>query len=246
MKKIIILLSLGIVLASCMSTKKVSYLQNLDKVDLTQTTSLYDAKIMPKDILTISVHTLTAEASETFNLKGGGTYLVDNDGNIEFPVVGTVHLGELTTKDAEVLIKSKISPYLSDSEKPIVKVVMSNYKYVMLGAVNAPGVYKSSNEKIGIIEAIAMAGDIKFSGKRDKVFLIREKVDGSREVHQLDVTDANILNSPYYYLQQNDIVYVEPKKSHTMYEIFTNYTAMWFSILSVVTTLSTFILALKK
>ena len=228
----IFLLLLGMaVLTSCTTTKKMSYFQNIDKVDLTQPTSLYDAKVMPKDMLTISVHTLTAEASEAFNLKGGGSYLVDNEGNIEFPVVGTVHLGGLTTKEAEELIKSKVAPYMAESENPIVQVRMANYKYVMLGAVNGP---------------IAKAGDIKFSGKRNKIYLIREKADGTREVHQLDVTDANILNSPYYYLQQNDIVYVEPKKSHTMYEIFTNYTAMWFSLLSVVTTLSTFILALKK
>ena len=249
MKKIvhIFLLLFGmVVLTSCTTTKKMSYFQNIDKVDLSQPTSLYDAKIMPKDMLTISVHTLTAEASEAFNLKGGGSYLVDNEGNIEFPVVGTVHLGGLTTKEAEELIKSKVAPYMAESENPIVQVRMANYKYVMLGAVNGPGVYTAPNEKIGILEAIAKAGDIKFSGKRNKIYLIREKADGTREVHQLDVTDANILNSPYYYLQQNDIVYVEPKKSHTMYEIFTNYTAMWFSLLSVVTTLSTFILALKK
>ena len=90
------------------------------------------------------------------------------------------------------------------------------------------------------------AGDLDLYGQRDKIFLIRENEHGEREYHQLNINDAEIFNSPYYYLQQNDIVYVEPKKSHTMYEIFTNYTAMWFSILSVVTTLSTFILALKK
>ena len=88
----IFLLLLGMaVLTSCTTTKKMSYFQNIDKVDLTQPTSLYDAKVMPKDMLTISVHTLTAEASEAFNLKDGGSYLVDNEGNIEFPVVGTVH-----------------------------------------------------------------------------------------------------------------------------------------------------------
>jgi polysaccharide export outer membrane protein len=242
-----ILLLLGMaVLTSCTTTKKMSYFQNLDKVDLTQPTSLYDAKLMPKDIIYIYVHTVTPEAAETFNLKGEGSYLVDNDGNIDFPVIGTIHLGGLTTKEGEALIKSKIAPYIAESEKPIVQIRMPNYKYVVLGAVNAPGVYTAPNEKIGVIEALAKAGDIKFSGKRDKVSLIRERADGSREVHQMDVTDANILNSPYYYLQQNDIVYVEPKKTHTMYEVFTNYTSMWFSLLSMVTTISTFIIALKK
>ena len=249
MKKLInsLLMLLGIVLlTSCLSTKKVTYFQNLNDVDLSKPTSLYDAKLMPKDIIYIYVHTQTPEAAETFNLKGEGSYLVDNDGNIDFPVIGTIHLGGLTTKEGENLIKSKIAPYIAESEKPIVQIRMPNYKYVVLGAVNAPGVYTAPNEKIGVIEALAKAGDIKFSGKRDKVSLIRERADGSREVHQMDVTDANILNSPYYYLQQNDIVYVEPKKTHTMYEVFTNYTSMWFSLLSMVTTISTFIIALKK
>ena len=249
MKKLInsLLVLLTIVLfTSCLSTKKVTYFQNLNDVDLSKPTSLYDAKLMPKDIIYIYVHTQTPEAAETFNLKGEGSYLVDNDGNIDFPVIGTIHLGGLTTKEGESLIKSKIAPYIAESEKPIVQIRMPNYKYVVLGAVNAPGVYTAPNEKIGVIEALAKAGDIKFSGKRDKVSLIRERADGSREVHQMDVTDANILNSPYYYLQQNDIVYVEPKKTHTMYEVFTNYTSMWFSLLSMVTTISTFIIALKK
>lgn len=248
MKKIVFPLLLAIsvlMLAGCSSTK-VTYFQNLDEVDLNQATTLYDAKIMPKDMLTIGVHTLTTEASEAFNLKGGGSYLVDNEGNIEFPVVGTVHLGGLTTKEAEELIKSKVSPYMAESENPIVQVRMSNYKYVLLGAVGAPGVYVAPNEKISVIEALAKAGDVRLSGKRNDILLIREKVDGTREVHKLDITDANILNSPYYYLQQNDILYVKPKKTHTAYSIFTDYTSMWISLLSMVTTLSTFILAVKK
>ena len=233
-----------VVLTSCSTAKKMSYFQNLDKVDLTQPTSLYDAKIMPKDMLTIGVHSLTAEASSAFNL--GSSYLVDNDGNIDFPVVGTVHLGGLTTKEAEELIKSKVAPYMSESENPIVQVRLSNYKYVMLGAVNGPGVYTAPNEKIGILEAIAKAGDIKFSGKRDKVYLIREKGDGTREVHQLDVTDANILNSPYYYLQQNDIVYVEPNKSKARSSYFSTSTGMVFSLTSALMSVTTFIIALSK
>ena len=153
MKKIVFPLLLAIsvlMLAGCSSTK-VTYFQNLDEVDLNQATTLYDAKIMPKDMLTIGVHTLTAEASEAFNLKGGGSYLVDNEGNIEFPVVGTVHLGGLTTKEAEELIKSKVSLYMAESENPIVQVRMSNYKYVLLGAVGAPGVPGGTGRGCGLL-----------------------------------------------------------------------------------------------
>ena len=143
MKKLtnIFLQLMGIMLTSCMSTKKVTYFQNLDNVDLSKPTGLYDAKIMPKDILSITVHTLTPEASEAFNLKGSSSgYLVDNEGKIDFPVVGTLNLGGMTTKEAEALIKTKIVPYMSASENPIVQVRMSNYKYAMLGGIKMPGV----------------------------------------------------------------------------------------------------------
>ena len=242
----IILLLMGIMLTSCMSTKKVTYFQNLDNVDLSKTTGLYDAKIMPKDILSITVHTLTPEASEAFNLRGISGYLVDNEGNIDFPVVGTLSLGGMTTKEAEALIKSKIAPYMSVSENPIVQVRMSNYKYAMLGGVNAPGVYTAPNEKISIVEAIARAGDLNLYGQRDKIFLIRENEHGQREYHQLNINDADIFNSPYYYLQQNDIVYVEPKKVVARNAFFASSTSMWLSIFGMLTSVSTFILALTK
>lgn len=249
MKKLtnIFLLLMGIMLTSCMSTKKVTYFQNLDNVDLSKTTGLYDAKIMPKDILSITVHTLTPEASEAFNLKGSTSgYLVDNEGNIDFPVVGTLNLGGMTTKEAEALIKSKIVPYMSTSENPIVQVRMSNYKYAMLGGIRAPGVYTAPNEKISIVEAIARAGDLDLYGQRDKIFLIRENEHGQREYHQLNMNDAEIFNSPYYYLQQNDIVYVEPKKVVARNAFFTSSTSMWLSIFGMLTSVSTFILALTR
>ena len=249
MKKLtnIFLLIMGIMLTSCMSTKKVTYFQNLDNVDLSKTTGLYDAKIMPKDILSITVHTLTPEASEAFNLKGAAaSYLVDNEGKIDFPVVGTLNLGGMTTKEAEALIKSKIVSYMSASENPIVQVRMSNYKYAMLGGIRAPGVYTAPNEKISIVEAIARAGDLDLYGQRDKIFLIRENEHGEREYHQLNINDAEIFNSPYYYLQQNDIVYVEPKKVQARNSFFASSTSMWLSLFGMLTSVSTFILALTK
>ena len=249
MKKLtnIFLLLMGIMLTSCMSTQKVTYFQNLDNVDLSKTTGLYDAKIMPKDILSITVHTLTPEASEAFNLKGSTSgYLVDNEGNIDFPVVGTLSLGGMTTKEAEALIKSKIVPYMSVSENPIVQVRMSNYKYAMLGGIKMPGVYTAPNEKISIVEAIARAGDLDLYGQRDKIFLIRENAQGQREYHQLNMNDAEIFNSPYYYLQQNDIVYVEPKKVQARNSFFASSTSMWLSLFGMLTSVSTFILALTR
>ena len=247
-------------LTSCISTKKVPYFQNHDEVDLTLSQHLFEAKIMPKDVLQIQVFTMTPAASEPFNLmkltsststttNNQGTvydYLVDNDGNIEYPVIGTVHLGGLSKKEAEEAIKSRILPYMSESENVVVHVRMINYKYAVLGSVSSPGVFTTQNEKVNIIEAIAQAGDLTLYGERDKIYLIREDSNGKKEFHQMDLTDANIVSSPYYYLQQNDIIYVEPKKAQARSSYFSTATGMWFSLTSALMSITTFIIALSK
>ena len=116
----------------------------------------------------------------------------------------------------------------------------------MLGGIRAPGVYTAPNEKISIVEAIARAGDLDLYGQRDKIFLIRENAQGQREYHQLNINDAEIFNSPYFYLQQNDIVYVEPKKVQARNSFFASSTSMWLSLFGMLTSVSTFILALTK
>ena len=263
MKKSSIILSLLAVLlfTSCMSTKKVAYFQNRESVDLALSKGLYDAKIMPKDILQIQVFSMTPSASMPFNLEKNITtnsssyqpnqssvynYLVDNDGNIYFPVVGKVHLGGLSKNEAESLLKSKILPYMSQDEDFLVHVRMINYKYSVIGEVKNPGMFTTQNEKVNIIEAIAQAGDITLYGERDKVYLIRENADGQKEFHKLNFNDANIVSSPYYYLQQNDIIYVEPNKALARSSYFSTSTSMWFSITSALTSISTFIIAISK
>ena len=179
-----------LLLSSCISTKKLTYFDNKDEINTALSKTLYDAKIMPKDILQIQVFTMTPEAAVPFNLlkltggsisttssTGQGTvydYLVDNDGNIEYPVLGTLHLGGLSKTEAEQLIKSKIQPYLAESENVVVHVRMMNYKYAILGGVNRPGVFTTPNEKVSILEAIAQAGDLTTFAYRDRIFLIRE------------------------------------------------------------------------
>ena len=244
---------------SCMSTKKVVYFQNKDSIDVALSRQLYDAKIMPKDILQIRVFTTDPEAATPFNLGGqtttsvqsGGqnsvlSYLVDNDGDIEFPVIGKIHLGGMTKNEAEAYIKGVVKPYLSESENPVVHVRMVNYKYAVIGEVNGPGMFTATNEKINIIEALAQAGDLTLFGERDKIFLIRENSDGQKEFHRLNLNDANIISSPYYYLQQNDIVYVEPNKAKAKSQYFSTSTSMWFTLTSALMSITTFILALTK
>ncbi len=249
-------------LSSCVNTKKLTYFDNKNEINTALSKTLYDAKIMPKDILQIQVFTMTPEAALPFNLMkltGGsassmtnsnqGTvydYLVDNDGNIEYPVLGTLHLGGLSKTEAENLIKEKIKPYLAESENVVVHVRMMNYKYAILGGVNHPGVFTTPNEKVSILEAIAQAGDLTTFAYRDRIFLIRENAEGQKDFHQLDINDANIINSPYYYLQQNDVIYVEQKKVQARNAFISANTSIWLSITSSLMSIATFIIALSK
>ena len=262
MRKINCFLVLSILLlTSCMSTKNVTYFQNKDQIDLTLSKQLYDAKIMPKDILQIQVFSMTPEASEPFNLvKSGSTttttssttqnsvynYLVDNDGTVVMPIIGTVQVGGLDMREAEQLIKRKIQPYLSESENVVVHVRMMNYKYAILGGVNRPGLYTTQNEKVSILEAIAQAGDLTTFAYRDRIFLIRENAEGQKEYHQLNINDANIVSSPYFYLQQNDVIYVEPRKIEARNSFISANTTIWFSLTSSLMSIATFIIALSK
>ena len=249
-------------LSSCVNTKKLTYFDNKNEINTALSKTLYDAKIMPKDILQIQVFTMTPEAALPFNLMkltggsisttsstGQGTvydYLVDNDGNIEYPVLGSLHLGGLSKTEAEQLIKSKIQPYLAESENVVVHVRMMNYKYAILGGVGRPGVFTTQNEKVSILEAIAQAGDLTTFAYRDRIFLIRENAEGQKDFHQLDINDANIINSPYYYLQQNDVIYVEQKKVQARNAFISANTSIWLSITSSLMSIATFIIALSK
>ena len=256
------LFTLAILMASCVSTKNVTYFQNKDQVDVTLSKGLYDAKIMPKDILQIQVFSMTPEASDPFNLLKGSSastsstsdtnqnsvfkYLVDNDGIIVMPIIGQVKVGGLTKNEAEELIKSKIQPYLSETENVVVHVRMMNYKYAVLGGVKEPGLYTTQNEKVSILEAIAQAGDLTTFACRDRIFLVREDAEGQKDFHQLDINDAGIINSPYYYLQQNDVIYVEQQKIATRNAYFSANSAILLTITSTLMSVATFIIALTK
>ena len=251
-----------LMLCSCASTKKVAYFQNSDSINYDSSRYLYDARIMPKDVLTITVNTSDPEAAAPFNLAVPTsfnqtsrstysqpvlqTYLVDNNGCIEFPVIGTVEVGGLTKSACEKLIHDKIKPYLSANENPIVTVRMSSYSVSVLGEVTRPGSFQVSREKITILEALAQAGDLTIYGVRDKVKLIREDATGKKEIHTLDLTDANIVNSPYYYLQQNDVVYVEPNKVKAQNSAVGQMTTLTFSATSILISLASLLTNILK
>lgn len=246
----IVMMAAVVLLSGCSSTKHIPYIQNSDTVKL-DSKELYDARIMPKDILTITVSTEEQDAAVPFNLvipnamsQGKSNtlnsqmalqnYLVDNDGCVDFPRIGRIKLGGKTKSEAEKFIEDAIKPYLSESAgKAIVTVRMVNYKISVLGEVNSGGMYTVTNEKITIFEALALAGDLTIYGVRDRVKLIREDSDGQKSIHVLNLNDANLLNSPYYYLQQNDIVYVEPNKVKAQNSSIGSSTTLWFTATSV-------------
>ena len=241
-------------LKSCGSTKNVAYLQNSDSINFEKSRFLYDARIMPKDQITISVNTTNPEASVPFNLLlqnsytqnrtvsyGGGTlmpYLVDNEGNINYPIIGKLHVGGLTKSEAEQLVVDKIRPYMAETENPVVTVTMASYSVSVLGEVNRPGSFQVGREKITILEALAQAGDLTIYGVRDRVKLIREDATGKKSVVTLNLNDANIINSPYYYLQQNDVLYVEPNKVKAQNSKVGQTTTLWFSATSILISLT--------
>ena len=238
-----------LLLSSCGASKNVAYIQNSDSISYEKSRFLYDARIMPKDQLTISVNTVDPEVSLPYNLllqnsymqgrtmsTGGGTlmpYLVDNDGYINFPVIGRLHVSGLTKSECENLILEKIRRYMAEDQNPVVTVRMSSYSISVLGEVNHPGSYQVSREKITILEA-------------DRVKLIREDATGKKEVHTLNLMDANLLNSPYYYLQQNDVVYVEPNNVKAQNSKVGQTTTLWFSATSILVSLTSLLYNILK
>ena len=257
MKKLLIpfvLMVMIMLIGSCSGSKQVAYFQNIDSISLAASRGLYEAKIMPKDELTITVITTNPQASAPFNLTVSNTigssgqlsngqgslqgYLVDNNGNINFPVLGTIHVGGLTKNQAEEKIRDGVKPYLAASENPIVTVRMSSYRVTVVGEVGSPRVIPVSTEKMSIIEALAQAGDLSIYGKRNNVLLIREDATGQKQAHRLNLNDANIFNSPYYYLQQNDIIYVEPNGVKAKNSAIGSSTTIWFSFIGIVTSVA--------
>ena len=257
-----VLILLVALVTSCSAPKNVAYLWNSGEVDLSQSQFLYDAKIMPKDILTITVNTVNPEASAPFNLTVSSTfntnlrstysqpvlqtYLVDNNGIIDFPVLGRISVGGLTKSQCEQLIHDKIKPYLNASENPVVTVRMSSYSISVLGEVNRPGSYQVSREKINVLEALAQAGDLTIYGVRDNVKLIREDACGKKQIYHINLNDANLLTSPYYYLQQNDIVYVEPNKVKARNSSIGQSTTLWISATSILISMASLLYNILK
>lgn len=263
LKHFILIATTGIFLAGCSSYKKVPYMQDPETVNsYGKEIPLYDAKIMPKDLLSITVNTSDPRAAAPFNLTVQSPlntnikdmytttqpalqqYLVNNEGEIDFPVLGRLKVGGLTKNEAESMIREKLQPYLK--ETPIVTVRMANYKISVLGEVKSPGTFTVSNEKVNVLEALAMAGDMTIYGVRDNVKLIREDAQGKRQIVMLDLTKSDLVLSPYFYLQQNDILYVTPNKTVSKNSDIGNTTTIAVSATSILVSIASLIVNIVK
>ena len=221
-------LALSLLLFSCRTTKPVQYLQgHIDTAALSRI-NLPEPLIQKGDLVGITVYSDNPEATAVFNQQmnttiaadaGSGTgntpqtmpgYLVDANGNIRFQLLGELHVEGLTKAELEDMLKEKLAKYLMN---PYCNIRFLNYKFTMLGEVGKQGVYTIPGERISILEALGMAGDITLYGLKDSIMVVRE-TNGKRTFGNLDVSNPEVFTSPYYYLQQNDIVIVKanPKK----------------------------------
>ena len=223
---LIFILSGILTLPSCNSSKKIPYFENVGDKTFAGEIRASSNPIQPNDILSITISSLNAQASADFNLQNSnisrattvtgsnsesGGYLVNNNGNIDLPVLGTIKAGGLTKEQLKANITDLIltKKLLID---PIVDIRFLNFEVTVIGEVARPTVITVPNEKISLIKALGLAGDLTIYGKRDNVLLIREE-DGKKITRHIDLNSSNFFNSPYYYLQPNDVIYVEPNKT---------------------------------
>ena len=266
MKKIFVRLSILLALlvvsaASCSTYKKINYIQDAQLDTALTMIANQGILIQPMDMISIVVSSRDPELARIYNLpvvtyQAGSEssvsnfnqrligYSVDNDGNIQFPELGTIHVAGLNRWQLAELIREKLSSLVKDA---VVTVQFMNFKISVTGEVTSPGVFDISGDKITIFEAISLARNLTIYGRRDGVYVIREQ-NGSRTIYQVDLRTVDMFNSPAYYLQQNDVVYVEPNKvragQSSINENNLKSVSLWVSIGSFLSTLATLFISL--
>jgi len=237
---------------SCTPKKNILYYQNIDEMAAAKLNS-YEIKIQPDDLLTINVSAEDPKITAPFNLNpmnviGEGNsqaqlnksavndYLVDADGYINFPELGRIKLGGLTRTEVLNLFQKKIGAYIKN---PIITVRVKNFKVAVHGEVNGAGMVTCETDRLTLIEALTKSGDLKPTANRKNILVIRE-IDGVKSFFRVDVTKADFINSPYYYLAQNDVVYVEPKNRSLSPDVtlFTTISSMAMTLVSLILVLT--------
>lgn len=243
---ILLLLTLTILFCtSCASKKNMVYFQP-DSVELNTMYELNAPTLQPGDILAISVTADDVRATLPFNqvspYQGSAaiqttspfipTYAIDANGEIDFPKVGKIKLAGKTRTQAMDLLRSEVSKYIVD---PGISMVVRNFRVTVLGEVLRPGTFTIENDRITILEALGLAGDMTIYGERGNVLVIREQ-DGKKQEFRLDLTKRETMNSPAYYLTQNDVVYVEPNGARIQNSKYTATTSIFVSVIGLIVT----------
>ena len=247
----VILLSLLLLISSCATRRDIVYFQDAADYVPEKITQSFQVKIQTDDLLSITVNSKNPELALPFNLptiayQAGKadqlsssqqmqSYQVNADGVIDFPILGTIQVLGLTRMELTDLVKKKLidGGYMDD---PVVSVKLMNYKVSVLGEVTRPGMIDVNSDRITVLEAISKAGDLTIYGKRGTVLVIREE-NGVREVAKLNLKSVELFKSPYFYLQQNDVVYVEPNKSKIGQSTYNSNLPLLISSLSILTTI---------
>ena len=251
----IVLLLISVLTLSCGAKKDIVYFQDVDNKSISMPIHQYRPVIRPSDILTITVSALDYDAVKAFNLPAVSfvragrvdsptqqTYLVDSEGYINFPVLGSLKIGGLNRTQAINLIEDMLKEYIKD---PIVNIRILNFKVSVLGEVARPGVYTVENDRITILEAIGLAGDLTLYAKRDNVLVVREE-NGKKTYNRVDLTSEDIFNSPIYYLTQNDIIYVEPNSSRIKSSTVGPNVGATLSVISTLATVAALIVSITR
>ena len=254
------LICMVVLIAACSAPKEVLYLQDISLIKEEAIDKSYEVIIHKDDLLAIIVNSKDPELALPFNMPlvsyqiGGQNvsqqrlvgYLVNQDGNIDFPILGEIHVEGLTRMQVTELIKKRLieEELIKD---PIVTVQFLNFKVSVIGEVGRPGTFDISGDRITLLEALSMAGDLTIYGRRDRVAVIREK-DGKRSILYHDLRSSDIFQSPCYYLQQNDIVYVEPNNAKTGQSRINsnNSVGVWLSGVSVLASITSLLVTMFK
>jgi len=244
--KYLLMICMSFIVFSCANRQEIVYFQGNDQEALNTIYEQQVPKIQVNDILAIGVTAADVRATEAFNQSSvyetrqsqdGSfrvTYTVDQNGFIDFPVLGKVKLAGLTRTQAIDELRNKLAQYIKD---PGVNLTFQNFRISVLGEVQKPGSFTLPNERVSILEAISMAGDLTIQGVRKNIMVIREH-DGVKETHRIDLTSRDALDSPVYYLAQNDVVYVEPNKTKMQssvlnYTVFVSIAGVIISVIAV-------------
>jgi polysaccharide export outer membrane protein len=233
-KNLFLYLCLVFLISSCASKKNYNYLQDLE-VGVYDYSTTYSHILQPSDILNIYVSSEDNQGVQVFNLKIGEQYLkanytIQKDGTIEYPLIGKINLAGLTILQAIDLLKNKIKIYVNN---PIINLELTNFKYTILGEVKAPGIYKSENERLTLLEALGSAGDLDVYGKRKNIKLIREN-NQKRTVFSIDITNKRFIDSEAYYVKQNDVIIVYPNNPKVQASAFNRNMPLYIAVASTI------------